>query len=109
MIDRAQMALYRRKAEILKALGHPLRVATVDLLKDGPQCVCVIAEQIGAERSNLSRHLAVMLKAGVLTSRKEGLQVYYELRTPCIINFLNCAVQTLKHNISEDARILKQM
>ncbi len=106
MIDRATQALYQRKAEIIKAVGHPLRVAVVDFLKDGEKCVCDIAEHVGSERSNVSRHLAVMLKAGVLQCRKEGLQVYYELRTPCILNFLNCAAQTLKHNVSEEMKVM---
>ncbi len=106
MLDRETKALYKRKADIIKAVGHPLRVAVVDFLKDGEKCVCDIAEHVGSERSNVSRHLAVMLKAGVLQCRKEGLQVYYELRTPCILNFLNCAAQTLKHNVKEEAQML---
>lgn len=106
MLDRATMDLYERKAEIIKAVAHPLRVAVVDFLKEGEKCVCEIAGHVGSERSNVSRHLAVMLKAGILRSRKEGLMVFYELRTPCIVNFLNCATQTLKHNVSEDARAL---
>jgi DNA-binding transcriptional ArsR family regulator len=106
LIDRDTKALYKRKAEIIKAVGHPLRVAVVDFLKDGEKCVCDIAEHVGSERSNVSRHLAVMLKAGVLQCRKEGLQVYYELRTPCILNFLNCATQTLKHNVHQEAQVL---
>lgn len=106
MIDRQTRALYQRKAEIIKAVGHPLRVAVVDFLKDGEKCVCDIAEHVGSERSNVSRHLAVMLKAGVLRCRKDGLMVFYELRTPCILNFLNCATQTLKHNVSEDVQVM---
>ena len=106
MLDRETKALYARKAGIIKAVAHPLRVAVVDFLKDGEKCVCDIAEHIGSERSNVSRHLAVMLKAGVLRSRKDGLMVFYELRTPCILNFLNCATQTLKHNVNEDVKVL---
>ena len=106
MLDRQTKALYRRKADIIKAVAHPLRVAVVDFLKDGEKCVCEIAAHLGAERSNVSRHLAVMLKAGVLSSRKDGLMVFYELRTPCILNFLNCATQTLQHNVNEDAKAL---
>lgn len=106
MIDRETRALYARKAAIIKAVAHPLRVAVVDFLKDGEKCVCEIAEHIGSERSNVSRHLAVMLKAGVVRSRKDGLMVFYELRTPCILNFLHCATQTLKHNVNEDLEVI---
>ncbi len=106
MLDRQTRAVYERKAEIIKAVAHPLRVAVVDFLKDGEKCVCEIAEHVGAERSNVSRHLGVMLKAGVVRCRKDGLMVFYELRTPCILNFLTCATQAIKHNVSEDVKVM---
>ena len=97
---------YEMQARVIAALAHPIRIAIVDLLADGEVCVCEIAERIGAERSNTSRHLAVMLKTGVLKTRKEGLQVFYSLRTPCVLNFLNCATRTLERNLKEQTRAL---
>lgn len=94
------------QAELISAIAHPIRVAIVDLLKDGEVCVCEIAARIGAERSNTSRHLALMLRTGVLKTRKEGLQVYYSLRTPCETNFLNCACQAIEENLREQAEAL---
>jgi ArsR family transcriptional regulator len=94
---------YQMQARVIGALAHPIRVAIVDLLKDGEVCVCEIAQRIGAERSNTSRHLAIMLKAGVLKTRKDGLQVFYSLRTPCVLNFLNCATRAIQQNINEQA------
>lgn len=106
MVSARAMKLYQRQAEVVQALAHPIRIAIADLLKGGERCVCDIADQIGAERSNVSRHLSVMLKAGVVTTRKEGVMVFYELRTPCILNFLACASDVLRHNLKEDARTL---
>jgi len=60
---------FLQSAEVVQALAHPIRIAIADLLKDGEQCVCDIADSIGAERSNVSRDLSVMLKAGVLRTR----------------------------------------
>jgi ArsR family transcriptional regulator len=97
---------YELQARVIGALAHPIRVAIADLLKDGEVCVCEIAERIGAERSNTSRHLAIMLKAGVLKTRKDGLQVFYSLRTPCVVNFLNCATRTIQQNIREQTKAL---
>jgi len=97
---------YKMQAQVISAVAHPIRVAIVDLLKDGEVCVCEIAERIGTERSNTSRHLAVMQKAGVLKTRKEGLQVFYSLQTPCALNFLKCATRTLKKNIKVQSRAL---
>lgn len=97
---------YEMQAELIAAVAHPIRVAVVDLLKDGEVCVCEIAERIGAERSNTSRHLAIMLRAGIVKTRKEGLQVFYSLRTPCVVNFLNCACQAIEENIQEQTQAM---
>jgi ArsR family transcriptional regulator len=97
---------YEMQANVIAALAHPIRVAIADLLKEGEVCVCDIAERIGAERSNTSRHLAIMLKAGVLKTRKDGLQVFYSLRTPCILNFLSCATRAIQQNLKEQTKAL---
>jgi ArsR family transcriptional regulator len=100
---------YEMQAQVIGALAHPIRVAIADLLREGEVCVCEIAERIGAERSNTSRHLALMLKAGVVRTRKDGLQVFYSLRTPCILNFLSCATRTLEKNLKEQSKALASM
>ena len=74
-LDKNKRLLFEKQAEVAKAIAHPLRIAIIDFLRDGEQCVCDIAEHIGSERSNVSRHLAVMVNAGVLDYRKEGLKV----------------------------------
>lgn len=94
------------QAQVFQALGHPLRIAIVEVLRDGEVCVCDIAEKVGAERSNVSRHLAVMLQAGVLASRKEGLQVFYSLRTPCVLDFLCCATRVVSQKVEDHSRAL---
>jgi len=97
---------FELQAEVVQALAHPIRLAIVDLLRSGEVCVCDIAASVGAERSNVSRHLAVMSRAGVLRTRKEGLKVFYDLRTPCILEFLGCATRTLELDLAERSRAL---
>jgi len=106
MIDSTKALLFEKQAEIAKAVAHPLRVAAIDFLKDGERCVCDIAEHIGSGRSNVSRHLGVMVRAGVLSCRKEGLKVFYTLRTPCVAEFLSCATQLLKQQARENEKLL---
>ncbi len=98
--------LFEKQAEIAKAIAHPLRIAVVNFLKDGEQCVCDIAEHIGSERSNVSRHLSVMSNAGLLEYRKEGLKVIYKLKTPCILDFFSCTTACLKQQVKENERLL---
>jgi DNA-binding transcriptional ArsR family regulator len=107
MISKQKQLLLERQAEVAKAIGHPLRLAIVDFLKEGEQCVCEIALHIGAERSNVSRHLSVMVNAGVLEHRKDGLKVIYSLKCPCIVDFFSCICRILKQQAKENERLLK--
>jgi DNA-binding transcriptional ArsR family regulator len=109
MLNRKKQMLFEKQAEIAKAIAHPLRIAVVDFLKDGEQCVCDIAGHIGSERSNVSRHLSVMVGAGVLGCRKEGLKVIYKLKTPCILDFFSCVSGVLKQQAKESEKLLKAL
>lgn len=73
-------------AEILRALGHPLRLKIIEFLRAGERCVCEIIPAIGAEQSVVSKHLAVLRQAGILEARKEGLRVLYRIRDPVVLD-----------------------
>ena len=103
------MQLFERQAAIAKAIAHPVRVAVLEFVKDGEQCVCDIAEAVGTERSNLSKHLSVMVNAGVLQSRKDGLKVMYRIKTPCVLKFLDCIKDCLKEQATEQQQLLKSL
>ena len=109
MIDDRKVRLFERQAEIAKAVAHPLRVAAIDFLKDGEKCVCEIAEHLGSERSNVSRHLGVMVHAGVLSCRKDGLKVFYALKTPCVAQFLSCVTRVVRHQAKENEKLLASL
>ncbi len=109
MLSKKKQFLFEKQAEITKAIAHPLRIAIVDFLKDGEQCVCDIANHIGSERSNVSRHLSVMVTAGVLEYRKEGLKVIYKLKMLCVLDFLSCATACLKQQTKESEKLLSVM
>ena len=79
-----------RNAKIIKALAHPSRLAMINRLEKGEACVCELQKIVDADISTVSKHLSLMKKAGLVEDRKEGLWVYYRLRVPCIIRFLDC-------------------
>jgi DNA-binding transcriptional ArsR family regulator len=64
-------------ARRFRALGDPLRVRILDLLRDRELSVTVLAEQLGASQQNVSKHLAVLTDSGMLARRKDGTHVYY--------------------------------
>jgi len=108
-MDENKRILFEKQAEIAKAIAHPLRIAVIEYLKDGEQCVCDIAAYVNSERSNVSRHLSVMVNAGVLSYRKEGLKVFYCLKTPCIVDFFACVTRVLKQQAREHEQLLASL
>jgi DNA-binding transcriptional ArsR family regulator len=108
-LDKNKQMLFIKQAEVAAALAHPVRVAILDFLKDGEQCVCDIADYVGSERSNVSRHLAVMVNAGVLEYRKVGLKVIYGLKCPCIQDFFSCVTGVLKQQAKDNERLMRAL
>jgi DNA-binding transcriptional ArsR family regulator len=106
MSDSNKQLLFQKQARIAQAIAHPLRLEIIDFLKDGPQCVCDIAEHIRSERSNVSRHLSLMVSAGILEHRKAGLKVIYKLKCPCILDFFSCISGVLKEQAAENKKLL---
>jgi ArsR family transcriptional regulator len=107
MDKKTQKIIYDKQAEILKAMAHPVRIAILDFLKDGEQCVCDIAKHIGSERSNVSRHLSLLVSCGVLEYRKVGLNVIYRLKARCIMDFFECITTCIKQQANESVKLLK--
>ena len=103
------MQLFEKQAAIAKAIAHPVRVAVLEFVKNGEQCVCDIAEAVGSERSNLSKHLSIMVNAGVLASRKDGLKVMYSIKTPCVLKFMDCLKECLKEHMAEQQIMLESL
>jgi len=83
-------AKYQHQARILKALAHPTRLFIVNELASGERSVRELTDMIGVEMPTVSRHLSILRNAGILTDDKRGLQVFYGLRVPCVLNFFKC-------------------
>ena len=84
------------RAKVMKALAHPTRLFIVDELSRGERCVCDLTEKIGADVSTVSKHLSVLKGAGIVRDDKRGVQVFYRLRVPCILNFFGCVEAVLE-------------
>ncbi len=98
--------IYLYQAELLKALAHPTRLQILDLLKDGERCVCRIVPELQMEQSNISRHLNVLKKEGLVTSRKEGLKVFYKVNDPKIFELLDAGKDLLRNYWNQKQKML---
>ena len=90
------MKIIEAKAHIFKALGHPSRLAMVEKLSEGECCVCKLVELVDADFSTISKHLAVLKEAGIVESERRGQNVYYRLKVPCLIRFMDCVEAVIK-------------
>jgi ArsR family transcriptional regulator len=85
-----QKRRYEERARLMKALAHPTRLFIVDELAKGERCVSDLQALVGVDISTVSKHLALLRAAGVITDDKRGLQVFYRLQTPCVLNIFEC-------------------
>lgn len=81
---------YQEQAKIIKALAHSSRLLIVDELNKQKRCVSELTEMIDADTSTVSKHLSVLKNAGLVFGEKIGKTVYYHLRMPCLLDFMNC-------------------
>ncbi len=88
--DAKSLARYKAQAQVLKALAHPSRLLMVEALSKGERCVCELTALVGAQMATVSRHLSQLKHAGIVEDDKRGAQVFYRLRTPCVMNFFAC-------------------
>jgi len=83
-------------AAVFKALGHPTRLLILQILGRGPRCVCEIVPATGLDQSTVSRHLAVLHRAGVVQSRREGTMMIYSLAPNCYRRLAGLVREVLK-------------
>jgi DNA-binding transcriptional ArsR family regulator len=88
-------------AEVLSALAHPNRIRIVEYLRRDVRCNCELAPALELEQSNLSRHLKILVQAGVLRSWKDGLRVNFKVADDRIFKILDIAAALAKQEVEK--------
>lgn len=96
------------QARIFKALGHPSRLLMVDVLREGEKCVCELQALVGDDMSTISKHLAVLREAGVVSAEKRGTSIYYRLTLCCLDTFLQCTGELVERRALSQMEMLDQ-
>ena len=96
------------QARIFKALGHPSRLLMVDALREGVKCVCELQALVGDDMSTISKHLAVLREAGVVSAEKRGTSIYYRLTLCCLDTFLQCTGELVERRALSQMEMLDQ-
>jgi ArsR family transcriptional regulator, arsenate/arsenite/antimonite-responsive transcriptional repressor len=101
--------LYQAKAEFFRMLGHPVRIRVLELLGAGPQPVKALLADTGVEASSLSQQLAVLRRAGIVNSTREGSTVTYELAGPDVADLMYAARRILTEMLAGQAELLDEL
>jgi ArsR family transcriptional regulator len=100
--------IFELHADVCKALGHPLRIEVIDLLQDKEQGFSGILEATGGLKSNLSQHLSVMTKNGILKTRREGQYTYFSLSSEKVAQACRLMREVLIDNLKKQQEILEK-
>jgi DNA-binding transcriptional ArsR family regulator len=101
--------LYQLKSEFFKTLGHPARIRVLELLGQREHAVSELLPVVGVEATNLSQHLAVLRRAGLVVTRKDRAAVYYSLTSPRVAELLAVARGILTEVLSEQVGLLADL
>jgi len=90
MVLQVNEHIIENAAEVLKTVGHPIRLRIVESLEKSEKCVGDIAAALRCRQAITSQHLNLMKDKGILSSRREGAKVYYRIENANVIKLLHC-------------------
>ena len=98
--------IFELKAVILKMFAQPTRLKILECLRRGEKSIHEIVHAIHGEQSNISRHISLMQKNHIVTTRKDGVKVMVKVRDPEIFNILDQVSKILKDQLKEQEKLL---
>jgi len=101
----ADRQLYKLHASICHTLSNPKRLEIIDRLRNRELSVTELADALEISQANLSQHLAIMRQKGIVATRREGLNVFYSLSNPKIIQACDLMRQVLLEHLQAGAKL----
>ncbi len=89
------------RAKIVKAMAHPVRLMIIEFVKIGERSFSEVFDLFQLDKSTVSKHLLVLKEAGIVSSRKEGTDMFYKLEVPCVIDFFSCVTAVIESNVKK--------
>jgi DNA-binding transcriptional ArsR family regulator len=97
----------KNQAEVLKALGNPVRVLIVHALQKGALCVSDLNKLTRINQSNMTRHLQVLKKAGIINDERDGTHVFYSLQATCALKACDLAAEAVQQETRRRVELTK--
>jgi len=104
-----QKRIYELHAEVCKTLANPKRLEILNHLRDSEMMVSQIVERVGAAKANISQHLSVMRQTGIVTTRREGINIYYRIANPKVIQACDLMREVLLEQLTEKEKLARQI
>ena len=101
--------VFKIKADFLKSLAHPVRLAIIEHLKTRESSVGEMGGALAIEQSSLSKHLSILRQSGILCSRQEKVMVYYSIRDKDIFQVLRPISEILRKKLKESQLALDHL
>jgi DNA-binding transcriptional ArsR family regulator len=106
-----QLKVFETEAEFFNAMAHPSRLKILELLRDGEACVCHIQAMLDQRQAYISQQLNVLRQTGLVTHRKDGQRIYYQISDPILFSMLDNVKEILhvlgkwEPEIADDANL----
>jgi DNA-binding transcriptional ArsR family regulator len=93
-------------AERFRVIGEPIRIRILERLREGEASVGELTDALGATQQNVSRHLAVLHAAGIVSRRKQGTRVIYAIADETVFALCEAVCGSLQQSVAELAQLL---
>ncbi|HEY9637810.1 MAG TPA: metalloregulator ArsR/SmtB family transcription factor [Coleofasciculaceae cyanobacterium] len=103
-VNHVPQEVVQQVSEYFSILSEPMRLRILNLLREGEKCVQELVEATATSQANVSKHLKVMLQAGILSRRSEGTSAYYKVEDELIFELCNLVCDRLATRIEQQAR-----
>ncbi len=106
-LDENAIQIFRMQAEICKTLSDPKRLMIIHELRLGELPVGEIATRLNMPQANVSQHLAVLRKRGIVSTRREGTSVYYRISGERIVDACDMVRSVLAEQLERNQKIAR--
>lgn len=106
-IRNPKLALFAQFALVAKSLGHAHRLELLEQLAQGERSVEILAARTELSIANTSQHLQQMRRAGLVTNRRDGKFVFYQLADDAVLNLLAALRNIAERNVAEVERVIR--
>ncbi len=107
--NRPDPSLFELHAEVCKIFSHPKRLQIIETLRDKELPVSEVVDRLEIPKANVSQHLAVLRQKKVVVTRREGLNIYYRIANPKIIQACDLMRQVLLEQLDEGEQLAKRL